>query len=283
MSTLLLALALDLGPWPLTLTLSLSPTLTLTPTLLKASAAAHGRCSVGVVDALAVLPHVLWEEPEDASALDEWLEAHPLPEAGVEQLRFLLSSLHARVAEAEAEVSGEAAASVEDTDGASPSPAQLGSMTQRLEEDATALALAAVEATAEMRAHAVELERARDHLFVAPTRAAVLVQRLAPEARRREGELTELATRAVAMEMVLREGLGSGGVERLLSMLGSEGGGDCEDGSEGGSDEGDEEGERQADSCFSAEELQWGRKEAKSRLNAEEYRAWRKAAKKRKS
>ena len=93
MSTLLLALALDLGPWPLTLTPSLSPTLTLTPTLLKASAAAHGRCSVGVVDALAVLPHVLWEEPEDASALDEWLEAHALPEAGVEQLRFLLSSL----------------------------------------------------------------------------------------------------------------------------------------------------------------------------------------------
>ena len=244
--------------------------------LLKSSAAAHGRRRVSVVDALAVLPHVLWEEPDDAAALDEWVETHALPEGGAEQLGFLLSSLEARAAEVVAEASAE-------DESSSPGPAGSASTMRSLEEDATALALAAVEAAAEMRAHATDLEGAREHLFLPPTQAASVVQRLGLEARRREGDLAELATRAVTIDMAIREGLRapSGDVEQLMGILGGEGDGDDE--VEGWDDGGDDEAERRAASDFSEDELQWGRKEAKSRLSVEEYKAWRRAAKKRKS
>ena len=95
--------------------------------LLKSSAAAHGRARVSVVDALAVLPHVLWDEPEEAGAIAEWVEANALPEGGAEQLGFLLSSVRSRAVVA----SGEGGAGEEDGD--------------RLVDDATALSEAAVD------------------------------------------------------------------------------------------------------------------------------------------
>ena len=41
-----------------------------------------------VVDTIAVLPHVLWDDPEEAEALGEWIEAHALPDEGTEQVRW---------------------------------------------------------------------------------------------------------------------------------------------------------------------------------------------------
>jgi hypothetical protein len=43
---------------------------------------------VTVVDTIAVLPHVLWDDPEEAEALGEWIEAHALPDEGTEQVRW---------------------------------------------------------------------------------------------------------------------------------------------------------------------------------------------------
>ena len=56
--------------------------------LLQSCAAAHGRRAVTVVDTIAVLPHVLWDDPEEAEALGEWIEAHALPDEGTEQVRW---------------------------------------------------------------------------------------------------------------------------------------------------------------------------------------------------
>ena len=47
--------------------------------LLRACAAAHGRGAVSVLDLAAVLPHVLWDAPDEASTLAEWVEDHVLP------------------------------------------------------------------------------------------------------------------------------------------------------------------------------------------------------------
>ena len=61
--------------------------------LLQSCAAAHGRGTVTVVDTIAVLPHVLWDDPEEAEALGEWIEAHALPDEGAEQVRRSLMKL----------------------------------------------------------------------------------------------------------------------------------------------------------------------------------------------
>ena len=53
--------------------------------VLRASAAAHGRRTVDVLDALAALPHVLWEEPDEAGSLAEWVEEKALTDGGAEQ------------------------------------------------------------------------------------------------------------------------------------------------------------------------------------------------------
>ena len=58
--------------------------------LQQSCAAAHGRRAVTVVDTIAVLPHVLWDDPEEAEALGEWIEAHALPDEGTEQVRWSL-------------------------------------------------------------------------------------------------------------------------------------------------------------------------------------------------
>ena len=63
--------------------------------LLQSCAAAHGRRAVTVVDTIAVLPHVLWDDPEEAEALGEWIEAHALPDEGAEQVRWILMKLDA--------------------------------------------------------------------------------------------------------------------------------------------------------------------------------------------
>jgi len=177
--------------------------------LLKAAAAAHGRSSVGVLDALAVLPHVLWEEEEEAAALTEWVEEEVLPEGGAEQLSFLLASIRGRVA------------AVAGSDAQAPLPAghlpngevpsEVSSAEEQLllaevSSDAAALASAALDAAVEMEGHAAAIADACGHLFLAPQQATAVMQRLLPEARARAEELRELATNAVALELGLAEG-----------------------------------------------------------------------------
>ena len=219
--------------------------------VLRASAAAHGRRTVGVVDALAALPHVLWDDPDEAGALAEWVEEHALPDGGAEQLRYLLDAMRARAA---------AAADDERADSA-------------LEEDARALAAAAAESAAEMRAHEAALEQARDHLFLPPQQAAGVRQRLLPEARERAGNLESLARAAAALEAAVAERLDAAGLAAVLDELG----GSADAADSAGPEEASARVEQQS---FSEDELAWGRKEAKSRLGAEEFRAWRRAVKK---
>ena len=249
--------------------------------LLKASAAAHGRQAVSVVDAVAVLPHVLWEESEEAQPLAEWIEENALPEGGEEQISFLLASVRARAeaaAEARAEGGGEGGGG---EGGAGDFDA--------LVADADALAVAAVDAAAEMRIHLATLQSAREHLFLPPDAAAACMQALVPVARDRLEALQRLAAGAVALQMAILEGLdptGGGNAsttfEQLLEGIGEAGGsGGGGDGREegGGAEPGGGSGKEDGFS-FSEEELAWGRKEAKAKLGPEEFKAWRKAAKK---
>ena len=103
---------------------------------------------MSVLDTLAVLPHVLWEEPEDAISLSDWVEENALPDGGGEQLEFLLSSVRGRVAAA----AEEEPVAEEDV---------------ALKNDVNALATAALNTVTEMQGHLSALEDARDHLYAA--------------------------------------------------------------------------------------------------------------------
>ena len=235
--------------------------------LLKASAAAHGRQSVSTVDVLAVLPHVLWEDEEEARALDEWVKANALPEGGAEQIGFLLSSVRARTIAAAAAATAAAAGS---DGGGGGGEGEVGD-TDSLLADASALTSAAVEAAAEMRAHQAALETASSHLFLPPAAAAAGTQALLPLAHARCGELEQLAVEAVRLQIALEQGLAAD----LIDALADEEVHSDSDSDPGGGGEGPP-----AAAEFTPEELAWGRKEAKARLGPEEFKAWRKAAKK---
>lgn len=216
--------------------------------LLRASAAAHGRASVTVVDAAAVLPHVLWASPDDAPALAAWLEDELLPEGGAAQLTFLLASIRARAV-------GASGAGCDET----------------LREDARSLAAAALEAAAEMVGHACAIDGARGHLFLPPQQAAGLRQRLLPEARARAQALRRIARDAAEAQLAI-ESAAPGALEALGARL--------ERGADGEEEDDDESGGSSSADGFSTEELAWGRKEAKARLAPEAFREWRKVVKK---
>ena len=256
--------------------------------LLKSSAAAHGRKVVSVLDALAVLPHVLWEEPEEAESLSEWVESQALPEGGAEQIGFLLASVRARAAAA-ADAAADAAAEDGTGGGDDDEGGQGGQGGGPLGEDAEAVARAAVEAAAEMRLHLADLQQARSHLFLPPEAAAAAMQALLPVARERVAALEALAAEAVALQMALAEGLHLAGGGEALEELLDMGGGGVAEGRQAAEDAegdvfGDGDGIGQTDGAddfsFTEEELAWGRKEAKAKLGPEEFKAWRKAAKK---
>ena len=240
--------------------------------LLKACAAAHGRDVVSVVDAAAVLPHVLWETAEEAAALAEWVEDHAVPEGGAEQLQYLLESVRSRAAlaaEADAGADVEAGTGADAGADATAAAASGGGGDASLAEDAVALAAATLEAAAEMRRHVRAIERAAEHLFLPAAQAAGLRQRLLPRARESAEELEELAAEAALVELALADGLD----KAVWAALQAE-------------DELDEEGGDEAGTAtaaakftFDEEELSWGRKEAKAKLGPEEFKAWRKAAK----
>ena len=225
--------------------------------LLRACAAAHGRAAVSVLDLAAVLPHVLWDAPDEAPALAEWVEEHVLPEGGAEQLRFLLASLRAR------------ASTVEEGDGGASDGGGGGGGDGALLADARALSAAALEAAAEMRVHGRALDAAPSHVFLPPQAAARLRQRELPRARARARELEAIAAAATALALGLEEGAGAD----VLTLLGA---------ADGEAAPADDEGEGRAAPAagFTDEELQWGRKEAKARLGAEAFKEWRKAARK---
>lgn len=205
--------------------------------LMKSSAAAHGRSCITVMDALAVLPHVLWDEVEQAADLLEWIEENVIPDADTEQLNFLLESVRSRATSRNAK---------ED---------------KMLAKDAHALSEAALEAAAEMHLHKTAIERAREHLFVAPQQATGWRQTLLPEVTQRVRELGKLAEAAITVELAIVEGV------------------DLMQDSEDPADSLEEE-KAVPELFFTDEELGWARKEAKAKLEPDEFRAWKKALKK---
>ena len=138
-----------------------------------------------------------------------------------------------------------------------------------MQDDARAVAAAALEAAISMRAHAEGLERCAEHLFLPPAQAAGIRQRLLPRARDSATALERLATEAALVELAIECGYG---VEEWTALLGEA------EGEVGGEDAPDQ-GAPKAKFAFDAEQLAWGRKEAKARLSPEEFKAWRKAAK----
>ena len=236
--------------------------------LLRACAAAHGRGAVSVLDLAAVLPHVLWDAPDEAPALAEWVDEHVLPDGGAEQLRFLLASLRARAATVEDADGGASDGGGGGGDGGDDGGSD-GGGGALLAADVRALSAAALDAAAEMRVHARALEAAPSHVFLPPQAAARLRPRQLPRARARARELEAIAAAAAALALGIAEGAGGD----VLALLGA-----ADGEAVGGDDEG--EGGAAPAAGFTDEELQWGRKEAKARLGAEAFKEWRKAARK---
>ena len=171
-------------------------------------------------------------------------------------MRFLLASLRARAAPDEDPAAAAAAA---------------GAGGGALVGDARALSTAALDAAAEMRAHARALEAAPSHVFLPPQAAARLRQRQLPRARTRARSLEAIAATALALALGLEEGVGCA----VLAQLGAADGEGV-----GGGEEGEEGHMSVSPAGFTDEELQWGRKEARARLSAEAFKEWRKAARK---
>ncbi|KAL1525635.1 hypothetical protein AB1Y20_020488 [Prymnesium parvum] len=233
--------------------------------LLRASAAAHGASAVSVVDCLAVLPHVLWDDPADIEPMRVWIEENALPDGGTEQLAFLLSSLQ-RLAAAAADGSSEGSA-----DGAVRAQSRIS----LLESESEALAEAALEAADEMWRNFDAMCAAKEHVFLTQEDAVRLQQTLVPAARTRAVELEAVAHDATALRLVLQS---STSMESLAAMMDELG---CKP--QSGEEEDEEsrlgDGYEAATSDFTPEELAWGKKEAKARLSASDFKAWKQAKK----
>jgi hypothetical protein len=141
-----------------------------------------------------------------------------------------------------------------------------------LQDDARAVAAAALEAAISMRAHAEGLERCAEHLFLPPAQAAGVRQRLLPRARDSAAALESLATEAALVELAIESGYGVDEWAALSRALGEAEG-------EAGGEDASDQGSPKTKFAFEPEQLAWGRKEAKARLSPEEFKAWRKAAK----
>jgi len=167
-----------------------------------------------------------------------------------------------------------------------------------LQDDARAVAAAALEAAISMRAHAEALERCAEHLFLPPAQAAGVRQRLLPRARDSAAALESLATEpqraermhvlttappsispqeslateAALVELAIESGYGVDEWAALSRALGEAEG-------EAGGEDASDQGSPKTKFAFEPEQLAWGRKEAKARLSPEEFKAWRKAAK----
>ena len=141
-----------------------------------------------------------------------------------------------------------------------------------LQDDARALAAAALEAAISMRSHAEGLERCAEHLFLPPAQAAGVRQRLLPRARDSAAALESLATEAALIELAIESGYGVEEWAALSRALGEAEG-------EAGGEETSDQGAPKTKFAFEPDQLAWGRKEAKARLSPEEFKAWRKAAK----
>ena len=141
-----------------------------------------------------------------------------------------------------------------------------------LQDDARAVAAAALEAAISMRAHAEGLERCAEHLFLPPAQAAGVRQRLLPRARDSAAALESLATEAALVELAIESGYGVDEWAALSRALGEAEG-------EAGGEDAPDQGSPKTKFAFEPDQLAWGRKEAKARLSPEEFKAWRKAAK----
>ena len=190
------------------------------------------------------------------------------------QIGYLLTAVRSRAVEAAQHdaqgaedaafsASGSSASARNGASGSSEGPRGL------VQDDARAVAAAALEAAISMRAHAEGLERCAEHLFLPPAQAAGIRQRLLPRARDSATALERLAIEAALVELAIECGYG---VEEWTALLGEA------EGEVGGEDAPDQ-GAPKAKFAFDAEQLAWGRKEAKARLSPEEFKAWRKAAK----
>ncbi|KAL3899395.1 MAG: hypothetical protein SGPRY_012648 [Prymnesium sp.] len=230
--------------------------------LLRSSASAHGAGEVSVVDCLAVLPHVLWEHPDDFQPLRKWIEDKALPDGGVEQLLFLIESVTQR-----------AIATAEGRGGGSNSDAEAVAAAisvSLLQEESAALAEASVEAADEMWRQVEALQAAEDHIFLPLEDAIRLRQALLPTATDRAEELEKIARRATALRMVLQWEEPEAVLAELQSTSNAQNG-----------EQEDNESDHAVSPIddFSPEELKWGKKEAKSRLSATDFKRWKQAKK----
>ena len=70
--------------------------------MLRVSAYTNGRSAVNEYDAL-LLQHVLWQRPEEAERVREWLLQRIVKDRGTQQVQYLLSGLYARACRAQGE------------------------------------------------------------------------------------------------------------------------------------------------------------------------------------
>ena len=70
--------------------------------MLRVSAFTNGRRAVNEYDAL-LLQHVLWQRPEEAERIREWLLQRIVKDRGTQQVQYLLSGLYARACRAQGE------------------------------------------------------------------------------------------------------------------------------------------------------------------------------------
>ena len=193
------------------------------------------------------------------------------------QIGYLLTAVRSRAVEAaqhDAQGAEDAAFSASGSSASARNGASSSSEGPRglVQDDARAVAAAALEAAISMRAHAEGLERCAEHLFLPPAQAAGVRQRLLPRARDSAAALESLATEAALVELAIESGYGVDEWAALSRALGEAEG-------EAGGEDASDQGSPKTKFAFEPEQLAWGRKEAKARLSPEEFKAWRKAAK----
>lgn len=149
--------------------------------LLKVSAYTCGRTAVNEYDCL-LLKHILWQRPEEAERIDDWILERLAQDRGVQQIQYLLAGLFGRACR---------------MDGSEEQSATLAQEAMRLEEVLTQQ-LASLAGDDEGTMPGV-----RGHLWLGKADAERAVQSLTPLMKKTRKELSALLEEVVTLQVAL--------------------------------------------------------------------------------
>ena len=161
--------------------------------LLQVAAYSSGRKYVTPRDCM-LLQHVLWQRPEEAERIYEWLLKAMTQDDGMQQMQYLLSGMF-----------GRACKSLNKPDSISSVAEEVGQLRETLEEKLKGIYIRQSGSNAE-----------HDNIWISPEEADALDTALSPKIEKTKEEIERLLYEVVTLEVCLKAGAGPVELAQLL-------------------------------------------------------------------